>query len=170
MTPVGEDCDICGGSEWTPVRGHWKRCDNCGHMDTTIPERMCQVCGRPVGRFAKPSMKLCVDCKPNAGLVTGKHCSTLHCGGKVRAQHGTTICDGCLHELNEWKVKDGPTWKRVAFKILDKPTQLKHIHDKLRSSYKQLSRYKVEEWIKRQVRLGTVVKLNFGIYQAKEPR
>lgn len=149
------------------MESYWKRCQNCDHIDTTVPERICEVCGCPIGRFAKPTVKTCQGCKSNPKLIRGNVCQTPYCGGKIRLQQRSIYCDGCLYELKNWNVNDGPGWKRIAVGIFNEPTQIKACWDRLLISFPEISRYKIEDWIKRQVTLGNLIWLDRGIYQKR---
>lgn len=169
MEPGDESCEICGGESWEPLRGEWKRCLKCGHLETTVPERTCQICGRPIGKYAKQTLNICINCKTVSEYPVQGHCETPFCGRKIKSKSGQTHCDECLFETYHWKTPNGPQWKEQAVKVFQDPTQLKDAHEALKASFPELSRDKLVNWVAKQHRSGFLVRLGHGIYQLKEP-
>lgn len=163
-------CEVCGSNRWEQVGENWQRCLDCGHLDATIQVRRCEICGFPIGKFAKESQTRCVTCHTLTHKYISTHCSTPFCGRKIKAKSSRETCHECLWEITHWKAPNGPQWKEDAARVFRSPMTVKAAYDRLVASWPQLTRDKVANWVTRQRQAGFVVKTSRGTYIIKDNR
>jgi len=158
-------CPICTSDSWERIDKQWFRCVKCGYLDQPPKERYCQRCGKPIGRYAKPTTKVCIECRDKAAYTERPMCETPYCYKRVTL--GNKICDECKEQMN-WP-NDGPAWKAKAAELFQRPHSAKVALKILRRDYPEIKQSELTGWIRRGVQNGLLVKLKRGMYQRRQP-
>lgn len=163
---TSEPCELCGGETWTKLRGNWKRCKNCGRLETTIEKRTCKSCGKDIGRYAKKTKLYCFDCNKNKPEESYIICSVIGCENKLKKpQIKSGICKQCNREKNDWLTPNGHLWKSKALFILNEMQVRGELLRILKKEYPELNKDILGGWLIRQMKAGTVNRIRHGLYQ-----
>lgn len=163
---VQTPCKMCGGEIWTRLRGNWKRCINCGYLETTTQDRICKTCGKEIGRYAKETLLHCFDCNKEKPEEPGTLCSTVGCGNRLgQKQLPSGICKQCNREKNDWLTPNGHLWKSKALFVLNEMQPRGELLRILLTQYPELTRDILNSWLMRQMKHGTVERVKHGLYQ-----
>ncbi len=161
------DCELCGSCDWTTVDRNWIRCNACGRLETRLPDRTCAHCGKPLGRFTKPTQTACIKCKEIKVYESEIPCQTPGCGntlGKRADPRG--YCRQCLQEMQNWTTNEGHLWKTQAMRLMKRPIARKTLLKTLSKTYPELTPNTLLNWILRQTKAGILERTGHGTYRA----
>lgn len=162
-------CPICSENNWKKLRGSWKRCLRCGHLDTTLTQRKCIICNEILGKYSKRTMQVCFRCqgKKRHTKSEQKKCITPHCPNAIKDRKHGNYCQQCQTELYDTKTKNGNLWKQKAYNLLEKMYHIETLHKKLKREYPKLTRQKIINFLKKHTDLGNVQMVEPGVYIRK---
>ncbi len=114
-----DNCEMCGANNWTHLKGNeWKRCV-CGYLEITLLQRLCSMCGKPLGKYTKKSTTVCLTCR---GYNDEHCCKTIFCCNQLDKHSRNGLCQECLSEME--LIPNGHLWKELASYIFQTPTKL----------------------------------------------
>lgn len=170
------ECEICGENNWSIVDSNWLRCKRCGRLETRMPERTCLICGKQVGKYAKPKTKICIVCKESSESTFESRllCKTPACGNRLgKRADPSGYCRQCLYEIETCNTKDFHLWKSFALSVAIVPVDTIELLKQLQKRYPEMTRNKMFDWLIKQTKEGVLKRVGHGTYQANqeiEPR
>ena len=165
-----DTCEQCGQNDWSIIDRNWKRCEVCGRPETRIQKRHCINCGKPIGKYAKPSLITCIKCQgiqvPFESLIP---CQTIACGNTLGTRASPSgYCRQCLREINDWDTPNGHTWKQKALSYLKETKRRYILFGLMKKSYPEITENTLFNWITRQTNAGVLERIAIGAYRALE--
>jgi len=162
-----QDCELCGDNDWIEVDSQWVRCNRCGRLETRVKKRICVVCGKPVGKYAKANQRTCIKCKEaNVPFESQIPCKTPGCGNKLgKRADPSGYCRQCLREQNTWEIEDGHLWKGFALSMLGKAINRSILLKGLQKRYPELTDNTLYNWLLRQTKAGVLERVGHGTYR-----
>jgi hypothetical protein len=160
-----EKCPVCSSHNWTREKRKWYRCNYCGNLEKKYVHRLCLVCEKPIGKYAKENVKICLACKTekNRPKIKNLFCLTPTCQNRLgKLADSTGYCRECQRERRLWT--DGNLWKERAWEMLKVPTKYKKIISKMQELYPGLTEYPIKNWLRLHVKLGSITKPKRGTY------